>query len=387
MKKILCIGATGRMGGAVAESLIVHSDDVEVIVAGRNTVKGEEMARALGPRGSFRKVDIDNPKLLETAIKGVDLVFNSAGPFQTGHPVVFDAALKAGIDYLDIADDIDYARTAKTHHKEAQKKDVSAIVSGGLFPGYSNIMAGEMIERGGGAKKVEFLYFMAGTGGAGPAVMSSTFLLTGVPAIEYVDGLPVEHQAFTGRQKVQFMEPLGERATFYLELPEAHSCFETYNVPNVLVKFGTAPEASNIATYLTGKLAPQSILRDTARVANYVKTCAPFLELMDKFVGSHMGLRVNVDGNDGIKRCMQFYNPCTIKASGVIIAHQVLEVANKKVKPGVWWPEEAVIDKMTYLKNGAIGSRLEIHDPTEARANAPAAKKTGDIAGPLASVD
>jgi hypothetical protein len=352
------------MGSAVAQSLIIHSDDVEVIVAGRNTVKGEAIAQCLGPRGSFRKVDINNPELLENALHGVDLVFHSAGPFQTGHPVVFEAALKAGVDYVDIADEIDYARTAKKHQQEAQAKGLAAIVNGGLFPGYSNIMAGELIERGRGAKKVEFHYFMAGTGGAGPAVMSSTFLLTGVPAIEYVDGLPVQHQAFTGRERVQFLEPVGKRATFYLELPEAHSCFETYQVPNILVKFGTSPEASNIATYLTGKFAPKGLLRDTERVARYVESCAPFLELMDKWVGSHMALRVDVHGNDGIKRCMQFYNPCTIKASGVMIAHQVLEVVHGKVKPGVWWPEEAIVDKLPFLKKGAIGSRLEIHDPS-----------------------
>ncbi len=379
------------MGGAVAEALIIHSDDVEVIVAGRNAVKGEEFARALGPRGSFRRVDIHDPKLLKSAMEGVDLVFNSAGPFQFAHPVVFEAALKAGIDYVDIADEIDFAREAKSHHKEAQEKGVAAMVNGGIFPGYSNIMAGEMIERGGGAKKVEFLYFIAGTGGAGPTVMSSTFLLTGVPAIEYLNGLPTDRQAFTGRQKVEFLEPIGKRATFYLQLPETHSCFETYNVPNVLAKFGTSPEASNFATYLTSKLAPVSVLRDTEQVAKYVETCLPWLEFMDKLVGSHLAMRVEVDGNDGVKRCMQFYNPNTLKATGVMISHQVLEVVNGKVKPGVWWPEEAVIDKMTYLENGAIGSKFEIFDPSvgrsDARPDTPTEKEKKAKAEPLTAVD
>lgn len=364
MKKVLCIGATGRMGGAVAKSLVIHTTDVEVIVAGRRRAFGEAYARTLGPRASFRQVDIHNPAELKAAVAGVDLVFNSAGPFQMGKPVVQRAALDAGAHYVDIADDIHYAREERGLSSQFEAKGLSGLVNGGIFPGYSNIMAGELIERGGGAQRVEMNYFIAGTGGAGPTVMSSTFLLTGVPAVEYVDGRAVERRAFTGRKQVQFLSPVDQKATFYLELPEAHSIFETYGVPNVYARFGTAPESSNMATYLTGLLVPQKILRDTERVAKYVASCKPWLDFMDKLVGANLAMRIDVLGNDGVQRTMQYFHESTIEASGTTIAMQVLEVLDGKVKPGVWWPEQAVENKLSYLERAAVDAKLEIIDPS-----------------------
>jgi saccharopine dehydrogenase-like NADP-dependent oxidoreductase len=353
------------MGGAVAKSLIIHANDVEVIVAGRRRDVGERCARELGPRGSYRYVDITEPRALRDALTGVDLVFHSAGPFQRGpHPAVLDAALAAGVHYLDIADDIHYARAAKERHRLAQQKKLCAMVNGGIFPGYSNIMAGELIERGGGAKRVAFDYYIAGTGGAGPTVMSSTFLLTGVPAIEYVDGRAVERRAFTGRKEVSFLRPAGKKATFYLELPEVHSCFETYGAPDVAARFGTAPEASNFATYLTGRLLPQSILSDRDKVAGLVSKCKPWLDFMDKLVGKDLAMRIDVEGNDGVQRTMQFFHRDMLEASGVAIAFQVLWMLDGKVEPGVWWPEEAITDKLDYLEQGAIGSTIELVDPS-----------------------
>jgi len=368
VKRVLCIGATGRMGGAIAKSLIIHANDVEVIVAGRRREVGQSYARQLGPRASFRHVDITDPVSLRQGLEGVDLVCHSAGPFQHGpHPAVLDAALAAGVHYLDIADDIEYARAAKQRHGRMQAKGLSAIVNGGIFPGYSNIMAGELIERGGGAKRVDFDYFIAGTGGAGPSVMSSTFLLTGIPAIEFVSGQPVERRAFTGRKQVQFPKPVGQKATFYLELPEVHSCHGTYNVPNISARFGTAPEASNVMTYLTGLLVPKKMLSDRAVVAKYVEKCKPWLDFMDKLVGSALAMRVEVEGNDGVTRIAQFFHPQTIEASGVAVAFQAFEILNGKVRPGVYFPEEAIVDKAEYLALGAIGSRFEIHDPSRKR--------------------
>lgn len=363
MKKVLCIGATGRMGGSVARSLVIHTTDVEVIVAGRRRDWGQRYARQLGPRASFRQVDIHDPEQLRRACQGVDLVFNSAGPFQMGETSVQQAALEAGAHHLDIADDIHFAREEKQRHTAFQQAGLSSLVTGGIFPGYSNLMAGELIERTGGARSVEMNYYIAGTGGAGPTVMSSTFLLTGVPAVEYIDGDPVQRQAFTGRKTVQFLSPANKKATFYLELPEAHSIFETYRVPNVVARFGTAPEASNIATYLTGKVLPRSILRDTAKVASFVSSCKPWLDLMDKLVGENLAMRVDVVGTDGVQRTAQYFHDSCIGASGTTIALQVLEVLHGRVRPGVWYPEQAIENKLDYLQRAAIDGKLEIIDP------------------------
>lgn len=356
MKEVLVIGATGRVGGAVATSLIENAPNVRVRVAGRRRAVGEAVAARLGERARFVPVDTSDRASMLKAMKGADLVIHTAGPFQMAEPQVLDAALEAGCHYADVCDDIAFSRRAKEHHARAVETGRAAITTGGVFPGLSNVMAGEMIERGGGAERVDFRYHVAGTGGTGPTVMSTTFLICSEPAIEYVDGKPVGRRAFTGRKKGQFLAPLGEQACYYFELPEVTSCFETYNTPNVVARFGTAPDFWNLATWATSAFASKAFLRDTERIAGYVKFIAPILKTIDDVVGSDLAMHITVDGNDGKQRSMNYRHHDTSLATGLGVAMQALEILEGRVRPGVWWPEQAITDKMPYIQKAVRGA-------------------------------
>ena len=52
-------------------------------------------------------IDVNDKEELKKAMKGFDCVVNTVGPFySTGYKVV-QAAIEAGVDYVDIADDYD----------------------------------------------------------------------------------------------------------------------------------------------------------------------------------------------------------------------------------------------------------------------------------------
>lgn len=364
MKKVLVIGATGRVGGAVAASLLKQSDNVQVLVAGRRRAVGEAFAQSLGPKAQFVAVDLDDRASMLSAMRGADLVINTAGPFQMAEPRVLDAALEAGVHYADVADDIGFSKRAKKLHQRALDKGVSAITTGGVFPGLSNVMAGELIERGGGGKSVDFRYHVAGTGGAGPTVMSTTFLICSEPAIEFVNGKAVPRRAFSGRKLGKFLPPLGDKACYFFELPEATSIFETYHVPNVAARFGTSPDFWNLATSATALLAPKGFLRDTKKVAGYVKLITPMLKKIDEIVGADLAMQITVIGNDGKTRSMSYRHPDTVIATGLGVAMQALEVLEGRVRPGVWWPEQAIEDKMAYISRAVVGASFVDSEPS-----------------------
>jgi saccharopine dehydrogenase-like NADP-dependent oxidoreductase len=357
-KRAVLVGGTGRVGGAIAAALSAHDPGIEIVIAGRRRQAGEQVVERLAGAGSFRLVDIARRDSLLEALAGADLVINTAGPFQQGEPTVLDAAIHSGVAYLDIADDIEFARKARAMHERAVARGVSAVTNGGIFPGLSNVMAGAMIEEGGGAEQVDFYYHIAGTGGAGASVMSSTFFICAMPAIEYVDGRAVGRRAFTGRRKACFPAPLGTKPCYYFELPEVTSCFESYSVPNVSARFGTAPDFWNYATLATALLAPRSFLQDRERIAGYVEKTLPLIRKVDAIVGADVGMRIEVRGRDTTHRSMGYHHRDTLEATGHAVVAQALELLEGRVAAGVWWPEQAIEAKREHLRRATGGATL-----------------------------
>ncbi|WP_034156659.1 saccharopine dehydrogenase NADP-binding domain-containing protein [Sphingomonas sp. ERG5] len=96
-KRIAVIGATGHTGRFVLAEL--NRRGLAAILVGR-----DEHTLALadaGPDGVVRVAHMDDPASLDAALAGAVAVINCAGPFlDTAMPVI-DAALRAGIPYLD----------------------------------------------------------------------------------------------------------------------------------------------------------------------------------------------------------------------------------------------------------------------------------------------
>jgi short subunit dehydrogenase-like uncharacterized protein len=91
-------GASGHTGKFVVAEL--KRRGIGVVRIGRDAARlTESSADDATP---WRVAAIDDPAQLDAAIRGTDAVINCAGPFlDTALPVV-DAALRAGIPYLDV---------------------------------------------------------------------------------------------------------------------------------------------------------------------------------------------------------------------------------------------------------------------------------------------
>jgi NAD(P)-dependent dehydrogenase (short-subunit alcohol dehydrogenase family) len=116
MGTVMVYGATGHTGRFVVAELLKRG--IAVIVSGRDAEQLEKLAADWG-EVTVRPAAIDDPAALDAALVGATAVINCAGPFAlTGGPVV-EAALRAGIPYVDTAAEIEanvatFARTANT---------------------------------------------------------------------------------------------------------------------------------------------------------------------------------------------------------------------------------------------------------------------------------
>ncbi|XP_027075713.1 uncharacterized protein [Coffea arabica] len=345
--RVLILGGTGRVGGSTAIALSKLSPDLQIIIAGRNRERGAAMVDKLGDDSEFTAVNIDDSKSLEAALVDVDLVLHTAGPFQQAQKcTVLEAAIRTKTAYIDVCDDTSYAYRAKAYMDEAVTAGIPAITTGGIYPGVSNVMAAELVRVAKSESEVKperlrFYYYTAGSGGAGPTILSTSFLLLGEEVVAYNKGKKINLKPYSGMLNIDFGMGIGKRDVFLLNLPEVRSAYEILGVPTVSARFGTAPFFWNWGMLAMTNLLPAEFLRDRSKVQQLVQAFDPLVRAVDKFAGERVSMRVDLEGSDGYNRIAIFSHRQLSKSVGNATAAFVLAVLEGSTQPGVWFPEES----------------------------------------------
>ena len=141
--QLVYIGAAGEMAAAAIKGLAEAKPDLEMHLTDINMPRLEALAATLPnpSRITTGSVDLFNPTALAEALKGATLVVNGAGPYMRTTEPVLRAAIAAGVDYLDYADDPEAALAAKALAADAEAAGIGAFVGVGLSPGYLNVLA------------------------------------------------------------------------------------------------------------------------------------------------------------------------------------------------------------------------------------------------------
>jgi hypothetical protein len=287
---------------------------------------------------------------------------------------------------MDVADDSDYAAKAKQYHAKAKAAGVPAVTSAGIYPGTSNVMAAHMVsiarreydsewnyvgqhnKQSGGSepKRILYSYYTAGTGGVGPTIMETSFLLAGIPAVVFVDGERKELKPISNPRTVYFGPGLGKKAVWLYHLPEVESTFMNLKVPTVSARFGTDPNFWNWAMVATARLLPKSMLQDRAKIRAFANWTGPFIRFVDPIIGEKVGMRIDVDYEDGTSAVGIFIHKRLSDSVGICCAAFVRSMLRGNCQPGVWFPEEpeALADRRTVLKESAEGCvRFDLNKP------------------------
>jgi hypothetical protein len=106
-------------------------------------------------------------------------------------------------------------------------------------------------------RRLLYSYFTAGTGGVGPTILETSFLLAGEPTIAYKDGQKFVLPPVSERRSVDFGPGLGRRSAWLYNLPEVQTGFDVLRVPSVSARFGTSPAIWNLGMWLLARIAPK----------------------------------------------------------------------------------------------------------------------------------
>ncbi len=141
MSKITVLGGCGVIGSIAVRTLAAADDFSAIVIAEKRTELACELAKKVDPaRISVVEVDADDPESIKQAVAGSSVVLNCIGPFYRYGPPILKAVIEAGINYVDVCDDLDATINMLTLDETARKAGISALIGMGNSPGLGNVL-------------------------------------------------------------------------------------------------------------------------------------------------------------------------------------------------------------------------------------------------------
>ncbi len=192
--KVVVLGGCGGIGRVAVRALATLDWVGELVVA---DVRGEDaavFAASLG-KGHIRAAEFDatNPESTRAVLAGARVVLNCVGPFYRFGPPILRAAIDAGVDYVDVCDDLAPTRQMLELHEEAKAKGISCLVGMGNSPGLANVFVALcrdlLLDQ---VEEVDSLHIHGGEAEEGPAVIKHRIhaMVNDVPL--FIDGRFIE---------------------------------------------------------------------------------------------------------------------------------------------------------------------------------------------------
>lgn len=142
MTKILVLGGCGVVGRIAVETLATFPDFTRITIGDIEIKKAHEIVKEIGSEKILvKEVDVNNPENLGNIIEDFDIILNCIGPFYRFGPLVLQATIRAGKNYVDINDDVDATQEALRIDTEAKKANITALIGMGSSPGVTNLLA------------------------------------------------------------------------------------------------------------------------------------------------------------------------------------------------------------------------------------------------------
>lgn len=212
MSAVVVYGATGHTGRFIVVELLKRG--FSTVISGRDAAQLEVLAAEWG-EVAVRPATVDDPSSLDRALAGAAVVINCAGPFAvTGGPVV-EAALRAGIPYVDVAAEIeanvsmfaDYAEAART-------ADIAVVPAMAFYGGLGDLLVTAAMGEWTAADEAHVAYGLSSwhpTPGTRVAGEVSHQRRAG-RRVRFTGGALEYHDDKASDQDWHFPDPLGRRA-------------------------------------------------------------------------------------------------------------------------------------------------------------------------------
>ena len=243
---VLLVGASGVFGSRLAERLALEPD-VALTLAGRRAAPLEAVRAAIGG-GAVRCLDRDTIEPRELA--GYDLVIDAAGPFQASGTRLVEAAIAAGVDYLDLADAREWVVGFERRFDDAAKAaGVSLVTGASSIPALSHAAIDGLVAGWSAIDTLSIGIFPGNRAPRGRAVVEAILSYAGKPVRVWKGGTWRDVHGWGGLKRVD-AGPAGKRWASICDTPEQDLLVERYS-PRRSAEFHAGMELSLLHLGLT----------------------------------------------------------------------------------------------------------------------------------------
>ncbi len=194
VSKAVVLGGCGGIGRIAVEALASGEWFDAIDIADVREADAEVLADQIG-RSGLRGVAVDatSPDSLAAVLVGADVAVSCIGPFYRFGAPVLEACIRAGVNFVDVCDDLDATQRQLALDGAARDAGVVALIGMGNSPGLANVLvryaADELLEE---TTSVDIMHIHGGEPDEGPAVVKHRIhaMVNDVPL--FIDGEFVE---------------------------------------------------------------------------------------------------------------------------------------------------------------------------------------------------
>ena len=289
--KILVLGGYGTFGSRISRALIAKG--LEVLIAGRNLAKAEALAAALGPGASALQVQVPGGVAALLEAHQPKVLINTVGPFQGQDYAVAQAAIDAGVPYIDLADGRAFVRGFTALDADAKAAGVPAITGASTVPALSDAVLAEYAG--------EFTALESLTYGIAPGQGADRGLATTQGILSYVgkplDAFPSPNDPMYGWQSLyrQAYPGLGKRWMATCEIPDLDLLPTRYGLKSIQFSAGLEVGLMHLSLWGLSWLVRWGLPLNLPKLARPMLWAASWF---DRWGSPHGGMHMILRGTD-----------------------------------------------------------------------------------------
>jgi Saccharopine dehydrogenase NADP binding domain len=253
MVSIGVYGASGYTGRFVTAQLVARGH--HVVLGGRDSARLAEAASTLSAGCEIHPAQIDDPEALRHLAKRCAVVINCAGPFSRYGQPVAEAAIAAGVHYLDHTSEPAYVHRLMRELDGSARRAGSVIVAGmSFYTGFADLIVHRLAERRAPLLRVAIAYAIEGWQ-LTPGSLSTAAAIANTDRVLYRDDalqvLPPHADMPLG--EYPFPLPIGVQPV----IAEYPGCCEPVTVPRH-TRTGAVETYMTVATFAGTGLTPHT---------------------------------------------------------------------------------------------------------------------------------
>jgi hypothetical protein len=273
MPRVLVIGGGGTFGSLLVRGILAATD-FGVVIAGRDLKKAQALVEDLLFHSPGREIEaavLDRDGIAPDDLRalGVFAVVDAAGPFQHAEAKVAEAAIEAGVHYLDLADARDFVAAFPRLDARAKARGVTAISGASSTPALSHAVLDSLTSGWRAVDSIEVAISPGNRAPRGVSVVAAILSYAGRPVRVFVDGEWRERAGWSMLTR-RMLPGIGRRWLSLCETPDLDLIPERFRVRRSAV-FRAGLE---LPVLHLGLWAASLLVR--ARVVSSLEPCARF---------------------------------------------------------------------------------------------------------------